>query len=106
MVQPRLVRFGVVWPYGLLVVPPLELSTAAKGSVLTTETPFTPGDPNDYEYTFPDQSNANLCSLYKALAHKEKGLLICGRLGEYKYYDKYQAIARAMLLAERILTDS
>lgn len=76
----------------------------AQGSVLTTETPFTPGDPNDYEYPFPDQTNADLYSLYKTLAQKEKGLLICGRLGEYKYYDMDQAIARAMLLAERILT--
>ena len=31
-------------------------------------------------------------------------LLVCGRLGEYKYYDMDQAIATAMVLAERILS--
>ncbi len=29
--------------------------------------------------------------------------MICGRLGEYRHYDMDQAIARAMLLAGRIL---
>jgi UDP-galactopyranose mutase len=29
--------------------------------------------------------------------------LICGRLGEYRYYDMDHAIARARLLARRLL---
>jgi UDP-galactopyranose mutase len=29
-------------------------------------------------------------------------LLVCGRLGEYRYYDMDQAIARSILLAEII----
>ncbi len=28
---------------------------------------------------------------------------MCGRLGEYRYYDMDQAIARALLLAKRLL---
>ena len=31
--------------------------------------------------------------------------MICGRLGEYRYYDMDQAIARALTLAERILEE-
>jgi hypothetical protein len=31
--------------------------------------------------------------------------LICGRLGEYRYYDMDQAIARAQLLATRLLAE-
>jgi UDP-galactopyranose mutase len=31
--------------------------------------------------------------------------MICGRLGEYRYYDMDQAIGRAMMLARQLLTE-
>lgn len=73
------------------------------GTLITTETPFTPTDPNEYEYPFPSRANKALYGRYHARASAVDGLLVCGRLGEYRYYDMDQAIARAMLLVKRIL---
>ena len=74
-----------------------------KGTVLTHETPFTPDNANQYEYPFPDKINKNLYMQYKAEANRLDNVLICGRLGEYRYYDMDQAIGRAMKLAADIL---
>jgi UDP-galactopyranose mutase len=73
-----------------------------KGTVVTKETPFSPEDSDQYEYPFPDEENRSLYSRYRALAAEEKNTLICGRLGEYRYYDMDQAIARALMLAKRL----
>jgi len=73
------------------------------GTIITRETPMTPTDPDRYEYPFPDEANKALYRRYRAQADAEPGLLVCGRLGEYRYYDMDQAIARAMLLAKRLL---
>ncbi|MBK7474416.1 MAG: hypothetical protein IPI73_30815 [Betaproteobacteria bacterium] len=75
-----------------------------RGTVISHETPFTPEDPSDYEYPFPDEANAALYRRYRERADRQEGLLICGRLGEYRYYDMDQAIARARLLARNLLT--
>ena len=80
-----------------------EYAERIRGTVLTYETTVTPTDTNDYEYPFPDQANSLLYGIYAKRAQGIRGLLICGRLGEYRYYDMDQAIARALLLAERIL---
>lgn len=74
-----------------------------RGTVLTRETTVTPSDPNNYEYPFPDEANSLLYNAYRERAKAIPNLLVCGRLGEYRYYDMDQAIARAMLLAKRIL---
>jgi UDP-galactopyranose mutase len=79
-----------------------ELAKRISGTVLTTETPHSPENPNDYEYPFPDQVNAQLYKLYRQRADNLENVLICGRLGEYRYYDMDQAIGRALLLAEKI----
>lgn len=83
----------------------LEPGTAERirGTVLTRETTYTPDDPNAYEYPFPDQANTGLYARYRLRAEDIPNLLICGRLGEYKYYDMDQAIARAMMLANQLL---
>ena len=48
--------------------------------------------------------NAALYARYKQRAQElSERVLICGRLGEYRYYDMDQAIARAMTLAARII---
>jgi UDP-galactopyranose mutase len=74
-----------------------------RGTVLTTETPFTPERPTDYEYPFPDDANSELYRAYRRRADLLTGVLICGRLGEYRYYDMDQAMARALALADRML---
>jgi UDP-galactopyranose mutase len=82
---------------------PSEIAAQIRGSVCTQEVPFSPDDPNSFEYPFPDETNKALYHEYRALAETEPRVLFCGRLGEYRYYDMDQAIARAMTLAERIL---
>lgn len=77
-----------------------------KGTLLTKELPISPSDPDQYEYPFPDGLNARLFAQYSRLAAGLSDVLICGRLGEYRYYDMDQAIARARLLARRILKDT
>jgi UDP-galactopyranose mutase len=82
-----------------------EYATRISGTVLTKETPTTPDIPNDYEYPFPDAINAALYRAYRERASAIDNLLICGRLGEYRYYDMDQAIARARILSRRIMED-
>ncbi len=85
---------------------PQEYAMHIHGTVLTKEIPFSPTNPDSYEYPFPDQANTRLYQQYRERAEKIPNLLICGRLGEYKYYDMDQAIARAMVLAKRIIENS
>lgn len=84
------------------MMPPEEIHSI-QGTVLTREYPFSPQDPNHQEYPFPDAQNQALYQKYRARAEAIPGLLVCGRLGEYRYYDMDQAIARAIMLARRIL---
>ena len=74
-----------------------------KGTVITRETATTPSAPSDCEYPFPDDANQQLFSQYQQLARQDANLVVCGRLGEYRYFDMDQAIARAMLIAQKIL---
>ncbi len=76
------------------------------GTVITTETPFTPDRPDEYEYPFPDEANRQLYHRYRAAADGLSNVLICGRLGEYKYFDMDHAIARAMTLSQRLMAGS
>lgn len=80
-----------------------EERARAVGTVLTTETPFTPSDPNEYEYPFPDSGNRALFKRYQERLAGRRDVLVCGRLGEYRYYDMDQAIGRALALVEKEL---
>ena len=82
--------------------PPAEVARI-RGTVLTRETTITPANSDHFEYPFPDEANARLYRLYRERADKIPNLLICGRLGEYRYYDMDQAIARAQILSQRLL---
>ena len=82
---------------------PSEEAAQIRGTVLTTEIAVTPEEPNDYEYPFPDDANTKLYQRYRARANTIPDVLICGRLGEYRYFDMDQAIARAQLHSRRIL---
>jgi len=77
-----------------------------RGTVLTRETPWSPLNPEHYEYPFPDEVNQKMYQAYRAIAEDEPRTLICGRLGEYRYYDMDHAIGRAMKLAHKLLTKS
>ena len=80
-----------------------EERASAVGTVVTQEVPKSPSDADEYEYPFPDQANKQLYGRYRQRAGAVPRLLVCGRLGEYRYYDMDQAIARAMLLGDRLL---
>jgi UDP-galactopyranose mutase len=77
--------------------------TGVRGTVITRETPYSPQHTADYEYPFPDARNRELYQRYRELASSRPDVLFCGRLGEYRYYDMDQAIARAQMLAQRLL---
>lgn len=72
--------------------------------IATHETPFTPTDPDRYEYPFPDEHFEQLHSQYENLAALEAPhVLFAGRLGEGRYLDMDQAIARAFMHFHRIM---
>ncbi len=83
-----------------------EFAERIRGSVVTQETTVTAENPSDYDYPFPNEANSRLYEAYRERARATPNLLVCGRLGDYRYYDMDQAIARAMLLAERIKSGS
>ena len=80
-----------------------ELADRIRGTLITREIPYAPESPDHYEYPFPDEANRELYRHYSALAAQDPGVLICGRMGEYRYYDMDHAIARAMTLAKRLI---
>lgn len=82
---------------------PKEFAENIHGTVITTETPFSPENSDQYEYPFPDRTNQILYQKYKTLAEKEHNVLFCGRLGEYRYYDMDQAIIQAMNIAQDLI---
>lgn len=87
------------------MMPESELHST-RGTVITREYPFTPDDPQQYEYPFPDETNRQLYALYRNAASALPDTIICGRLGEYRYYDMDQAMARALMLSRQLLDAS
>lgn len=85
---------------------PPDQARRITGTVLTREVTISPADPNQYEYPFPDERNAALYRRYRTRAETLPHTLICGRLGEYRYYDMDQAIARGMRLSEKIFGEA
>jgi len=82
---------------------PPQIAKQISGTLLTKEETITPTSPSHYEYPFPDKVNGALFRNYVKLAEQVPRTLICGRLGEYRYYDMDQAISRARMLASKIL---
>lgn len=83
-----------------------SLLDPAQHTVLTTEAPYTSDNPNDYEYPFPDEANAQLYRRYAALSKcLRPHVIIAGRLGTFQYLDMDQAIAKAMALRGKILAN-
>ena len=72
------------------------------GTLITFETPEDTRNPDKFEYPFPDEENASLYQKYTELPHENT--FFAGRLGEYRYLDMDQAIARAMKHVQTLLT--
>lgn len=82
---------------------PAEQMAGTSGTVLTREFPYTPQDSDHYEYPFPDRRNQILYQAYRSRVAEMKRIRVCGRLGEYRYFDMDQAIGRALRIAREIL---
>lgn len=63
-----------------------------------------PGD--EPYYPVNDKRNSDLYKEYRRLADKEDGVVFGGRLGEYRYYDMDQVIARALETVTGLLQNS
>ena len=76
-------------------------------TIITTETPYSPTDPDCFEYPFPDAANQKLAAAYQQRA-KEIGssVLIAGRLGSFRYMDMDQAIAKALSMRGKVMSHS
>lgn len=74
---------------------------SAYGSLISYEVPTTPVNPDHFEYPFPSAANQKLYKDYRKRANELENVLICGRLGEYQYFDMDQAIGRALSLVKR-----
>jgi UDP-galactopyranose mutase len=82
---------------------PAEQRSGISGTVLTREYPYTPQDSDHYEYPFPDRRNEILYQAYRSRVSEMNRVRVCGRLGEYRYFDMDQAIGRALRIARKIL---
>lgn len=56
-------------------------------------------------YPVNDEKNGTLYAKYRKLADKESNVIFGGRLGEYKYYDMDQVIARALEVSKNLIGD-
>ena len=85
------------------VMPPSSAKKIPRGAVVTREYPEDSRDPNTHEYPFPEKRYRELYLRYKKKADKLSGIMFCGRLGEYKYYDMDQAIENSFSIVNRVL---
>jgi UDP-galactopyranose mutase len=74
-----------------------------EGTVITSEYPFTPTEPDQFEYPVPTIPNRLLYRQYRARARALPKLVVCGRLGSYRYLDMDQAIRRALAIGEALV---
>jgi UDP-galactopyranose mutase len=72
------------------------------GTLITKEYPFSPEDPNQFEYPVPMARYRKLHNNYAERAKRLPKVVICGRLGEYRYLDMNHAIGRSMAIAQRL----
>ena len=91
---------SIEWKYLMTEAVQRRLS----GTVVTREFPFSPVDPDQFEYPMPMPRFREVYNSYRRRALGLDKLIICGRLGEYRYFDMDHAIGRAMLIAGKILS--
>ena len=73
-----------------------EFVEGNKKTVVTYEYPSDYKEGMEKYYTVNDDKNNKLADEYRNLALKEKNVIFCGRLAEYKYYDMDDVIKRAL----------
>ena len=79
-----------------------EFGTQEK-TVITREYPAKWKKGDEPYYPMNDEKNNALFAKYKELADKETKVIFGGRLGEYKYYDMHQVVARALEVVRKEL---
>ncbi len=72
-----------------------EFGTQPK-TVVTREYPAVWKKGDEPYYPMNDEKNNALFAKYKTLADAEQNVIFGGRLGEFKYYDMHQVVARAL----------
>ena len=75
------------------------------GTVITREFPFSPDDPDAFEYPVPAARHTQLYARYRDRAAAVPKLTVCGRLGDYAYLDMDRAVCRASQVARRLLQE-
>lgn len=75
-----------------------------KGSSYAVEypRPYEPEKGAEPYYPVPTKESLALYEQYKVAAEQIPGLIYCGRLADFKYYNMDQALARALEVAETI----
>jgi UDP-galactopyranose mutase len=82
---------------------PREYASRLCGTVITKETTVSPSAPDHYEYPFPDEANMRLYQMYRDRVETIPNLVVCGRLGEYRYFDMDQAMEHAVAVAKQLI---
>lgn len=80
-----------------------EYGTQEK-TVITREYPATWEKGCEPYYPMNDDKNNELFAKYRQKAEQEQNVIFGGRLGEYKYYDMHQVVARALEVARAELS--
>lgn len=62
--------------------------------------PHVPGENEPY-YPIPRDETQELLSKYIALARERDDVILCGRLGDYKYYNMDQAVGAALTISRK-----
>jgi UDP-galactopyranose mutase len=71
----------------------------SSGTLVTSETPRAGGE----EYPVPAERNNVMYRAYREWANSLRDVTICGRLGEFSYYDMDQIIARSLKIVREML---
>lgn len=76
-----------------------------KGTTIEIEysLPYKNGQKNEPYYPLLMESSSIAYKKYSNLAYKVKNLYICGRLGDFKYYNMDQALNQALIISKKIL---
>lgn len=67
--------------------------------------PYVKGEKNEPYYPILTEYSQSLYMQYQERAESIKNLFVCGRLGDFKYYNMDQALEKALLISERIIKE-
>lgn len=75
-----------------------------KGTTYAVEypIPYKKGEKNEPYYPVLTSESSTLFDSYKELADKTNGLICCGRLADFKYYNMDEAVGRALEIVSQI----